>query len=635
MATNAQSRLVLRFDDFEVHVHSGDLRKHGRPVRLQEQPFQILRALLEKPGEIVSREDLRRQLWPADTFVDFDDGLNTAVKKLRDTLGDSSERPRYIETIPRRGYRFIGTIEGEAARAETSGTGHAANAQFDGVEHEANGTRTTWLWASAVAIVLAATLISAWMLFRVRSAAIGNNAPIASLAVLPFSNLSGDPSQEYFADAMTDEMTSDLAKIGALRVISRTSAMHYKGTSSTVPQIARELNVDGVIEGSVLRTGNQVRITVQLIDARSDAHRWSESYERDLKDILSLQSEVAHTIASQVQAVITPAEQLRLQSNSVNADAYNAYLLGAYFARKKSPAAIEKAIEHFQNAIRIDPNYARAYAGLANAYAEREIWGGVGIGKFIDQIRAATLKALELNDELPEGHALLARIHFQFDWDWQGAEREYKRAIELNPNLADTYASYAYYLQAMSRHGDALAAAHHAVELDPVSASAYSDEGRIEYRARQYEKAISSYQRALELDPSFIPALSRIVDAYELMGKFDQALEAAKRLQQTDYSPDAEMFELAWIYARTGKRRQALELVRRAEDKKLPGNSLGAICAYAALGDSVRALARLQDGIKDRSVLPFVFVDPKLDPLRSDPRFKAMILHVGIPIPSN
>lgn len=635
MATSAQSRPVLRFDNFEVYIHSGELRKNGRPIRLQEQPFQVLRALLEKPGEIFTREALTQKLWPADTFVDFDDGLNTAVKKLRDTLGDSSERPRYIETIPRRGYRFIGTIENEASHAESSEMGDAANPHSAGVEHQANGTRHSWLWVGSVAILVAAISISGLVFFRARSAALRNNAPIGSLAVLPFANLSGDPSQEYFADAMTDEMTSDLAKIGALRVISRTSAMHYKGTSPTVPHIARELNVDGVIEGSVLRSGNRVRITAQLIDARSDRHLWSESYERDLKDILSLQSELARTIAGQVRAVITPAEQVRLRSDSVNPDAYNAYLLGAFFARKKSQSAIEKAIEYFQDAIRIDPNYARAYAGLANAYAEGEIWGGVGIGKSIDRIRAATLKALELNDELPEGHALLARIHFQYDWDWQGTETEYKRAIELNPNLADTYAYYAYYLQAMSRHGEALAAAHRAVELDPVSASAYSDEGRIEYRARQYEKAISSYQRALELDPSFIPALSRLVEAYEQEGKFDQALAATRRLQRTEDNPGAGMFKLAGIYARTGKRRQALELLRRAQDKKLPRNLQETVETYVSLGDSETALAILQEGIRDRSVLPFVFLDPTLDPLRSDPRFKAMILQVGIPTPSS
>jgi TolB-like protein/DNA-binding winged helix-turn-helix (wHTH) protein/Tfp pilus assembly protein PilF len=634
LATNAPSRTVLRFDNFEVYLLSGQLRKNGRPIRLQEQPFQVLQALLERPGEIVTREQLKQKLWPADTFVDFDDGLNTAVKKLRDTLGDSSERPRYIETIPRRGYRFIGTIEDETPQVEIDGAGHAANAQSDGVTSEMNGRRQ-WLWVCAVAIVLAATSISGWMLSRARSAARGNNAPIASLAVMPFANLSGDPSQEYFADAMTDEMTSDLAKIGALRVISRTSAMHYKGTSPTVSQIARELNVDGIIEGSVLRAGDRVRITVQLIDARSDAHRWSESYERELKDILSLQGELARTIAGEVRAVVTPAEQVRLQSDSVNPEAYNAYLLGAFFARRRSGPAIEKAIEHFQDAIRIDPNYARAYAGLANAYVEREIWGGVGVGKSIHEIRAATLKALELDDELPEGHALLARIHFQYDWDWQGTETEYKRAIELNPNLADTYDYYAFYLQAMSRHDEALAAVHRAVELDPVSPSAYSDQGRIEYRARQYEKAISSYQRSLELDDGFIPALSRIVELYQQTGKFDQALAAVKRLQQKENTPDSGLLQLAWIYARSGKRRQALELLRRAEDKKLPQNVRGVVDTYVALGDSENALARLQDGIKDRSILPFVFVDPMLDPLRSDPRFKAMIVRAGIPIPSS
>jgi TolB-like protein/DNA-binding winged helix-turn-helix (wHTH) protein/Tfp pilus assembly protein PilF len=593
---------VLRFDNFEVHLLSGELRKKGRTLRLQEQPFQVLRVLVERPGEIVTREELKQQLWPADTFVDFDDGLNTAVKKLRDTLGDSAESPRYIETIPRRGYRFIGTIEDQAAQAKISGTGHAANAQSGGVEHQAKGTHRKWLGVCAVAIVVAAASISGWRFFRGRSAAPGNSAPIDSLAVLPFANLSGDPSQEYFADAMTDEMTSDLAKIGALRVISRTSAMHYKGISETVPQIARELNVDGVIEGSVLRTGDRVRITVQLIDARLDRHLWSESYERALKDILTLQSELASTIAGQVRAVITPAEQVRLQSDSVNPEAYNAYLLGTYFARKRSQPAIEKAIEYFQDAIRIDPNYARAYAGLANAYAEGEIWGGVGIGKSVGQIRAATLKALELNDELPEGHALLARIHFQYDWDWQATEKEYKRAIELNPNVADTYQYYAYYLQAMSRHGEALDAVHRAVELDPVSPSAYSDEGRIEYRARQYEKAISSYQRALELDPSFIPALSRIVDAYQQVEQFDEALAATTKFQQAANTPDAGLLKLAMIYARSGKRRQALELLRRAEDKKLPRNLLETVATYAALGDSESALTVLQS--HPRSIRP-------------------------------
>lgn len=605
---------------------------------MQDQPLEILLLLLERRGEVVTRDELKLKLWPADTFVESDDGINTAISKLREALGDSAEKPLYIETIPRRGYRFIGPVEVEPAEPETAG--HADASTIPVQAPPQTGTerrRGPASIRSIAALLLIAAVIagSVWIVYRARHAKPGNKAALASLAVLPFQNLSGDASQDYFADAMTEELTSDLGKISALRVISRTSAMHYKNTQKTMPQIAQELNVDGVIESSVVRSGDHVRITAQLIDARSDRHLWSESYERDLKDVLSLQSEIAHTIAGQVRAVITPDEHQRLQQPTpINPESYNAALLGTYFVRKHSKPAIDRAIEHFQDAIRVDPNNARAYAGLASAYFEREIWGGVGIGKSIDQIRAATASALQLDNNLAEGHALLARIHFQFDWDWHGTESEYKRAIELNPNLADTYRLYAYYLQAMSRHQEALAAAHHAVELDPVYPATYADEGRIEYRARQYQKAVSSYQHALELDPDFVPALSRIVEAYEQLGKFDQALAAAKHFRGTGNTPDAGLLLLARIYARTGRRPEAIELVRRAEDVN-PRNDLEAIGTYAALGDSDRALTVLQNGINDRSTLPFVFVDPMLDPLRSDPRFKAMILRVGIPNPSD
>lgn len=595
---------------------------------MQDQPLEILLLLLERKREVVTRDELKLRLWPADTFVESDDGINTAIRKLREVLGDSAENPVYIETIPRRGYRFIGPVDEEIIQPETAGDSEAPAASPIQTPTEMSGAPRRWV--GAVALMSALIAGSAWMVLRERHREPESKAGLTSLAVLPFANLSGDPSQDYFADAMTEELTSDLGKISALRVISRTSAMHYKNTQKTMPEIAKELNVDGVIESSVVRSGDRVRITAQLIDARADRHLWSESYEHDLKDVLAMQSEIARTIAGQVRAVITPAEHQRLkQPAPVDPEAYNAALLGTYFARKTTKSAIDKSIEYFQDAIRIDPNYARAYAGLANAYSEREIWGGVGVGKSIDQIRAATAKALQLDNNLAEGHALLARIHFQFDWDWQGAELEYKRAIELNPNLADTYRLYAFYLQAMSRHKEALAAAHRAVELDPVYPAAYSDEGRIEYRARQYDKAVSSYQHALELEPDFVPALSRIVDAYEQTEKFDQALAAAKRFQETANSPDAALFKLARIYARMGRRSEALELVRRAEDKN-PENYLEAIGTYAVLGNSDRALTILQNAVNDRAVLPFVFVDPMLDPLRSDARFQDLLHRVGL-----
>jgi tetratricopeptide (TPR) repeat protein len=345
-----------------------------------------------------------------------------------------------------------------------------------------------------------------------------------------------------------------------------------------------------------------------------------------------MQSELARAIATEIEVHVTPQEQQHLsRASAVNPEAYNAYLLGDYMVKRESRPAIEEAIEHFQEAIRIDPNYAKAYAGLADAYFEREIWGGAGIGTSIDQIRAATLKALQLDEELPEGHALLARIHFQYDWDWQNTETEYKRAIELDPNRAETYQPYAFYLQAMSRHQEAIAAAHRAVELDPLSASAYSDEGRMFYRARQYQNAVASYQRALQLDPGFVPALSRIVEAYEQEQKFNEALAALRRFQQSTGNPHAGLYSLARIYARTGRRREALQVLNQIEKTNPQWKNQHEVASvYAALGDHDQALAALDRGIKARSILAFTLVDPQLDPLRSDPRFNELLHRVGL-----
>jgi len=629
LATNAQSRTVLRFDNFEVHLLSGELRKKGRPVRLQEQPFQILRALLARPGEIVSREELKQQLWPADTFVDFDDGLNTAVKKLRETLGDSAESPRYIETIPRRGYRFVGEVgEPEASLAgslESNQKEHVGTHEI--VQHRRRPVRLILSLVSLAAVILGVLIV--------RTSFSTPPAKIQSIAVLPFANLSGDATQDYFADAMTEELTSDLGKIAALRVISRTSAMHYKKVPKTAPEIARELNVDGVIEGSVFRSGDRVRITAQLINARSDRHLWSESYERDLKDILALQSELAQAIVSEIKIQLTPQEREHLASaHTINPDAYDAYLLGNYHASKRNPAAIDKAIEYFQRAIRIDPSYAQAYAGLASAYLEREIWGGVGIGNTADQVRANTLKALELDEDLAEAHALLGRICFGYDWNWARTDKEYRRAIELNANLPNAYEGYAFFLQAMGRHQEALSAVHRAVELDPLSAWYISEEGRILYRARRYGDAIARYQRALELDSTFVPALGRMADAYEQLGKYNEALSYAQKLQQMPGNSGVGLQMLARIYASMGKRHEAEEILSRTIEKSgaLGGsNDYARAVIYSALGDHDRAIAALERGTRTHSFFPFVFVDPQLDPLRSDPRFQRLLRRAGIP----
>jgi len=603
--------------------------------------------LLQNPGEVVTRDELRNKLWTSDTFVDFDVGLNNAVLRLRNVLGDSADSPRFIETLPRRGYRFIAQLDGpvaaplhESAQPSTAGyqeeaVASLASAASQLAKPSLARLRVRRIWTVGFVLALLLALFAGLNVGGLRQRVLGRpSAPaIRSLAVLPLENLSGDEAQEYFADGMTDELITDLASIARLRVISRTSTTHYKGTRKTIPEIARELNVDAVVEGSVGRSANKVRIRAQLIRAVPEEHLWAESYERDLPDVLALQRDVAKAIASEIKVHLTPQERQHLaNARPINPDAYNAFLLGDYHSSKRNPAAMDKGIQYFQEAIRIDPSYAQAYAGLANAYIERDIWGGLGVGKSADQVRAATLKALELDGELAEAHALLGQIHFQYDWDWQSTEAEYKRAIQLNPNLAAAYVRYAYFLQAMSRHTEALAAAHHAVELDPLSASNISDEGRILYRARQYENAVARYQRALELDPGYLPALGRIAEAYEQLGKFDQALAYVERLQRTASDRRLGLRPLARIYARMGKQREALEILRTIEKNGAPGGDEFALAAiYSALGDRDHAIAALEKGVQARSLLPFVFVDPQLDPLRSDPRYSGLLQRMGLP----
>lgn len=634
--SNAPSSSRLRFDDFEVDLRSGEVWKHGNRVRLQDQPFQVLRLLLERRGEIVTRKELQQTLWPADTFVDFDDGLNTAVKKIRDVLRDSTELPRYIETIPRRGYRFVGAVELSSPRQASEPVAAPSSQPKSTLASAAalvsrRGARYAALGVLALALVLVGANVTGW-----RAHLFGNAAPprIDSLAVLPLANLSGDPGQDYFADGITEALIANLAQVRALRVISRTSVMHYKGTKQPLlPQIARDLNVDAIIEGAVQRSGNRIRVTVQLIQGQTDVHLWAKTYERDSRDVLVMQSELAQAIVREIRIQLTPQEQQRLaNARAVSPNAYDAYLLANFHAQKRTLAGSEKAIAYFQEAIRIDPRYAQAYTGLASAYIERDVWGGLGIGKAADQVRANALKALELEGDLAEAHSLLGWIHFQYDWDWERTETELKRAIELNANLPSSYQRYAFFLQAMGRHQEALAAVHRAVELDPLSPLYLSDEGRILYRERDYRKSIAQYERALELDPGYLPALSRISEAYEQLGNYREALARAQKYQQVSGNARVALGLKARIYGRTGKRRQAEETLRALKKNGLQGRDEYFYASiYAAMGDRDRAFAELERMVESRSAMSFVLADPQLDPLRSDPRFQQILRRANLP----
>ena len=435
------ARRRFRFGVFELDLRAGELRKHGVRIRLQEQPFLVLAMLLEHPGEVVTREELQKKLWPADIFVDFDHGLNKAINKVRDALGDSAENPRFVETVARRGYRFMSEVKVvevplvRTPELERPIYPTAADRKRPvAADERAAGKQLlpSLAWKiSALVLILLVVALATWKLYP------WNRPPpvIRSLAVLPLENLSGDASQDYFSDGMTDELITELGQIGDLRVISRTSAMTYKDTHKTLPQIAKELNVDAVVEGAVLRSGGRVRITAQLIMADTDKQLWAESYEGDLRDALTLQAQVARAITNQIQVNLNPQEQVALKVKVVNPEAYESYLEGRYFWNKRTADGLKAALAYFNQAIDEDPNYAEAYSGLADTYALLGDWqyAVMTTKEALPKAKAAANKALELDNTLGEAHNSLAFCLDGFDWDFDLAGREFRRAIALEP----------------------------------------------------------------------------------------------------------------------------------------------------------------------------------------------------------
>ena len=460
---------VVRFGTYEIALHSGELRKAGVRIRVQQQPLRLLEILLEHPGEVVTREELRSRIWPNENFGDFDQAVNVAIAKLRGALGDSADNPRYIETLPRRGYRFIADVavvnrpidKMEFVHAGAS-SGKEDRAPLE-VAGKAAPKRLSWQHAwKTLGLALVLLILIVWI-FRWRSRPPGNvlsSSSVRSLAVLPLENLSSN-SEDYFADGMTDELITDLAQISALRVISRTSVMPYKGVRKPLPQIARELNVDAVVEGTVLHSGKQVRITAQLIRAPADKHLWAQSYEGDVSDTLALQKKVARAIVEQIRIKLTPQEDAVLENvKVVNPEAYENYLKGRYFWNKRTADGLKKATYYFNRAIEGDPNYSLPYTGLADIHQ---------LSDHPQLAREEVQKALDLDDQLPEAHNSLARLLYLFNRDWEGADREFKRALELDHNYAPAHHWYSMYLAVEGRKEQALAEAEKASELDPLS----------------------------------------------------------------------------------------------------------------------------------------------------------------------
>jgi TolB-like protein/DNA-binding winged helix-turn-helix (wHTH) protein/Tfp pilus assembly protein PilF len=640
MREDHQLRGSLRFGVFELDLRAGELRKHGLRVRLQEQPFQVLAMLLEHAGEVVSREELQKKLWPADTFVDFDHGLNKAVNKIREALGDSAESPRFVETVARRGYRFLAEVKaGDGAPVRSAElatqTLHAAEARdrpdLSGKLAMPRHPLPPLAWKISVfALLVLMASLAAWKLHS------WNRPPpvIRSLAVLPLESLSNDASQDYFADGMTDELIADLGQISALRVISRTSVMAYKHARKPLPQIARELNVDAVVEGTVLRSGDQVRITAQLIDASSDKHLWSESYEGELRDTLALQSKVARAIADQIRINLNPQEQAALKSvKVVNPEAYESYLKGRFFWNKRTADGLKVALAYFNQAIEEDPKYAQAYSGLADTYALLGDWQYAVMTpkEALPKAKAAAIKALELNSALGEAHNSLAFCLDAFDWDLDSAGKEFRRAIELNPGYATAHHWYAWHLSLLGRYDEAIVEMRKAENLDPLSLIINADLAELLVIARSYDESILQSRKTIEMDPNFSLAHNQLAQAYLQKHMPEEAVpELQKAVQLSGGSPTC-VASLARAYVASGKRSEAVKLLNDLKKRSSPGYSDASEIAaiYASLGDADQAMDWLEKAYEER-FNPGVLIRPGYDPLRSDPRFQDLLRRVGL-----
>ena len=658
-----RSPRTARFGVFEAALDAGELRKHGFRLKLSEQPFQILAMLLARPGEIVSREELREQLWPSDTFVDFDHGLNNAVMKLREVLGDSSEHPRFIETLPRRGYRFIAPVELPVALKDATSNVSAPPQAFTGqfmptlsvapepvtdnpglLRKVIEVQRKSHFALPRIAVLVAAVLAGSALISGITvhyvhgvNASKGKTNLSSSLVVLPLENLSGDKEQDYFADGMTDDLIASLAKIRSLRVISRSTAMAYKGTHKPLNQIANELNVDAVVEGTVMRVGNRVRITAELVQVSTDRHLWADTYESQIGDVLTLQNRVSSAIVDEIRINLTPEDKERLAKNpSVSPEAYEEYLKGRYYWNKRSGDGFAKAIRYFENATRRDPQYALAYAGLADCYGiiGATIYGSIPAAEAAPKAKAAATRALEIDPSLAEAQTSLATAKFNYDWDWAGAAEGFRRAIQLDPGYATAYQRYSLYSIAIGRFGDSLQQIQKARDLEPLSISINASFGWRLYLAREYDRSIAQLRDTLEMDPSYEWAHLTLGQAYEQKGQYDLALEELHRAVEISHSSPLMVSALAHAYALSGNHSEARKLLAQLDSlsKKQYVSPFYIAIVYLGLGKNELAMNWLQKAYADRSNgLVFLKVEPELDPLRSDPRFISLLRKLNFP----
>jgi len=636
---------VFHFGEFTLDQSRYQLQRGGRTLPLEKRPMELLLLLVEKRGELVSREEVADRLWGADVFVDIDQGINTAVRKVRRALRDDPEKPRYIETVVGKGYRFAAPVTCNGAILKPATEPASQHRSSEATAREA--TATGWVAKKAIPLAIKLVLgalivltvgIIAWRLKSGRGSPSTAQPRIRSLAVLPLKNLSGDPAQEYLADGMTEELISRLSNIRDLRVVSRTSVMRFKDTKLSLPEISKMLGADVLMEGSVMREGNRIRVHAQLVHGASDEHFWSESYDRELGDVFALESDVAQSIAEKIKATLTGTEQQRLtKARPVAPEVYESYLKGRFdwnnaFNKGDSAAGMEQSIRDFEEAIKKDPTFAPAYAGLAGAYDSMgSIYIGASPKEYRPKVISAARKALELDPDLSDAHILIADID-EKEWRWSEAEAEYRRVLELNPNHAEAHFALAEWMMCQGRTDEAVVWAQRGRELDPSTDSG-DDIGWILFNARRYDDAIREFRSVLAVHPDEPNALWSLGFVLIANNQVDEAIRVLEKVTTVSGRSPAIIGLLANAYAHAGRRKEALRLLGEIKNQRskryVPAAAF--VSAYLGFGDRNQLFFWLEQAYKEQSnLLRFLKVLPLFDPFRDDPRFKDLLHRVGL-----
>ncbi len=651
------SDAMLRFGTYEVDLRAGELRKSGVKIKIQEKPFQILAALLERPGEVVTREELHQRLWPPNTFVDFDGSLNAATNKLREALGDSADNPRFVETLPRRGYRFIASVERPVQAAASAAVGSgisdgltpSAKENTPPMEHAVEGGATlrrdhrykTRFWLTLCAV--GATAVASYFLAPGLWEPSGSRTPPPPsgrimLGVLPFENYTGDPEQQYFVGGLTEEVIAQLGRLNPQRlgVMARTSTAAFKASARPIAQMGQELGIDYAVEGSVRRENDRVRITVQVVDVRDRTHTWVEDYEQQLNGILELQTQIAGFITRSLALKLLDdgAPQVGA-AKTTNAAAYEAYLKGRYFREQITERGFRKGIEYFERAIAEDSRYARAYSGLAGCYC---LLGGHGMeverpSDVLPRAKAVAQRALELDDSLAEAHGVLGMIALKFDWDLEEAQRRFRRATELNPSYAQGFLWYSLYYEVIGQGGEAIVQATRARDLDPLSLAANVNLAQQYHRAGRHDEAAEQLEKALELSPNFWAAHWVLGDVHERRGSYQEAIAALSKAALFSDKNPAPLGSLGFVYGLAGQPGPALgvlaDLEKLADERYVSPFNMAIV--HLGLGDKEKALEQLEEGYRQRSrSMMWLKVDARLRSLYDDPGFQSLLKRLGL-----